>query len=196
MIQRHLCKQLRDLISFFTRKWGPRKADRWSWVVSWRQTGGSPLHLRPGARRNETSQGSLIWSRCHATQRPVISRVSSLHEESRWLHQAHCNVSPAERTVRATATEDSSLSPSASGGTLPSGGLNPDSGPGRAPLEAHLLPNSETWEKDPKESDGEGWGQLGFLTSQDRAHPYCGCWNQQRLSGGWRSEPWSQKTRL
>ena len=160
MGQWHLCKQPRDLISFFTRKWGPRKADGWSRVVSCRQTGGSPLHLRPRARRDETSQGSLIWSRCHATRRPVISRVSSLHEESRWLHRAHGNVSPPERTIRVTATEGSSLSPSGSGGSLPrdvtgEGGLNPDSGPGRAPLEAHLLLNSEIWEKDPKESVGE-----------------------------------------
>ena len=35
------------------------------------------------------------------------------------------------------------------------GGLNPDSGPGRGPLEAHLLLTSEIWEKDPKESVGE-----------------------------------------
>lgn len=65
-------------------------------------------------------------------------------------------MSPAERTVRVTATEGSSLSPSASGGTwlrdvTGEGGLNADSGPGRAPLEAHLLLNSETWEKDLKE---------------------------------------------
>ena len=195
MIQRHLCKQLRDLISFFTRKWGPRKADHWSWVVSWQQTGGSPLHLRPGARRNETSQGSLIWSRCHATQRPVISRVSSLHEGSRWLHQAHCNVSPAERTVRVTATKGCSLSPSASGEMKQEkvGWTQTAAQAGplwRLTFSSTQRPGKRTRKKAMGRADSSASWRLRIEPILTAAV------GTSRLSGGWRSEPWSQKTRL
>lgn len=88
-----------------------------------------PLHLWLQACRKEKSQGSLVSSRCNTTRRLLISGVSALPEDSRWLHRAHCHVSPPERTVRATVNAGSGLSPEGPKGTLlgdviGEGGLN------------------------------------------------------------------------
>lgn len=142
----------------------------------------NPLHLWLQACGNEKSQGSLVSSRCNTTQRFLVSRVSSLPEESRWLHCACCNVSPPERAARATGTAGSGLSRKTqnfAGTCNRRRWAELENSIRRAPLKAHLF-NPEICERPNgmEKAEISVW-QVRNAASEGWLDSYCGCWNQQ-----------------
>lgn len=168
---------------YFTWKWGP---GRWICApdVRCRQTGETPFISGPKLEGMRNLRAAFTWSRCHTRQRPVISRVSSLPEESRCLRWAHCNVSSPERTIRATVTAGSSLSPEGPEGTLlldvtGEGRLPPEGSVGRGPSGAWPSLQLRGLEEGP-EGPGRAeipTGQLHVVAGEGSTRPCGGCWN-------------------
>lgn len=109
MVQRHLCKQLRDLISFLPESEAPEGG---SLVQSCKlpcKTGEAPSSPARARREDETSQGKLIRSRCHGTRSQIMSLGFHL------CMKAGGSLGPLQReptraVIRVTTTQGSSLS--------------------------------------------------------------------------------------